>query len=128
MKLLLDSHTLIWAVDDTSKLGRQAELALGDADNELLVSAGTIWELAIKIGLKKLSLSQPFRQWTAKAFTDLGAAILPITVEHADEQSKLPNHHGDPFDRLLIAQARIEGLAIASGDSAFDQCGVPRIW
>jgi PIN domain nuclease of toxin-antitoxin system len=128
VKILLDSHVLIWAVDDPSKLGPQADLALRDSNNELLVSAGTIWELAIKIGLGKLSLSLPFRQWMAKAITDLGLTTLPITVEHADELSKLPNHHGDPFDRLLIAQARAEGLTIVSGDTAFDLYDTSRIW
>lgn len=128
MRLLLDSHALIWAVDDPSKLGQQAENLLRDANNELLMSAGTVWELAIKVGLGKLSLSQPFRQWMAKAITDLGVVILPIMVEHADEQSKLPKYHGDPFDRLLVAQARIEGLTIVSVDAVFDQYGAARIW
>jgi PIN domain nuclease of toxin-antitoxin system len=128
VRILLDSHALIWAVDDPSKLGQRADVVLRDANNELLMSAGTVWELAIKIGLRKLSLSEPFRQWMAKAMTDLGLTILPITVDHADEQSKLPNHHGDPFDRLLIAQPRIEGLAIVSGDSVFDRYGAARIW
>lgn len=63
-----------------------------------------------------------------KAMTDLGVVLLPITVEHADEQSRLPKHHGDPFDRLLVAQARIEGLTIVSIDLVFDQYGAARIW
>jgi PIN domain nuclease of toxin-antitoxin system len=128
VKILLDSHALIWAVDNPSKLGQQADRALRDSNNELLMSAGTIWELAIKIGLGKLSLSLPFRQWMAKAISDLGLTTLPITIEHADEQSKLPNLHGDPFDRLLIAQARTEALTIVSGDTTFDLYDTSRIW
>ncbi|HEV3137538.1 MAG TPA: type II toxin-antitoxin system VapC family toxin [Pirellulales bacterium] len=126
--MLLDSHALIWAVDDPLKLGRQADAALRDPGNEVLVSAGTAWELSIKIGLGKLTLSLPFRQWMARAMTDLGASLLPITVEHADEQSRLPKHHGDPFDRLLIAQALVEGFMVVSSDAVFDQYNVPRVW
>ncbi|MBI3836527.1 MAG: type II toxin-antitoxin system VapC family toxin [Planctomycetia bacterium] len=128
MRILLDSHALIWAVDDPSKLGRQADAALRDPGNEVLVSAGTAWELSIKIGLGKLTLSLPFRQWIARAMTDLGVSLLPTTVEHADEQSRLPKHHGDPFDRLLVAQAHVEGLTIVCSDAIFDQYGVPRVW
>lgn len=128
MKILLDSHALIWAVDDPSKLGRQADAALRDSSNEVFVSAGTAWELSIKIGLGKLTLSLPFRQWMARSMTDLGVSLLQITVGHADEQSRLPKHHGDPFDRLLIAQARVEDLTIVSSDAVFDQYGATRIW
>ena len=128
MKILLDSHALIWAVDDPSQLGRQAEVALRDPANNLFMSAGTAWELSIKIGLGKLTLSLPFRQWMGSAMTDLGVSLLPITVDHADEQSRLPKHHGDPFDRLLIAQAHVEGLTIVSNDAVFDQYGAARVW
>ncbi|MBI2359923.1 MAG: type II toxin-antitoxin system VapC family toxin [Deltaproteobacteria bacterium] len=99
MKLLVDAHTLIWAVDDPSKLGPQAVTMLQDPANDLLPSATTIWEIAMKVGLKKLSLSMPYRQWMNRAITDLGMTVLPITVEYADVQVNLPNHHGDPFDR-----------------------------
>jgi PIN domain nuclease of toxin-antitoxin system len=128
VNILLDSHALIWAVDNPGRLGGQAAIALQDADNQLLVSAGTMWELAIKIGLGKLSLTLPFRQWFTNATQDLGLSILAITVAHADEQSKLPKHHGDPFDRLLVAQALVEDLTIVSADHTFDRYGVTRVW
>ena len=128
MKLLLDAHALIWAVDDPSRLGTQAAAALRDPNNDLLVSAGTIWELAIKVGLGKLTLSLPYRQWMTKAITDLGAAVLPITIEYADTQASLPNHHRDPFDRLLVAQAQVENVPIVSSDVVFDDYGVTRLW
>ena len=108
MRLLLDSHTLIWAVDDPSKLSSQAAASLQAADNELLLSAATIWEMAIKVGLGKLSLTMPYRHWMTQAIDDLEITILPITVEYADVQAALPAHHGDPFDRLLVAQASVE--------------------
>ena len=128
MNLLLDTHTLIWAVDDPSKLGPQAVTALQDPANDLLLSAATIWEIAIKVGLGKLSLSMPYRQWMNQAITDLGMTVLPITVEYADVQVNLPKHHGDPFDRLLVAQSQVENIHLVSADPVFDQYGINRLW
>lgn len=128
MKLLLDTHTLIWAVDDPSKLGPQAVTALQDPANDLLLSAATIWEIAIKVGLGKLSLSVPYRQWMNQAITDLGMTVLPITVEYADVQVNLPKYHGDPFDRLLVAQSQVENNHLVSADPVFDQYGIHRLW
>jgi PIN domain nuclease of toxin-antitoxin system len=127
VKLLLDAHALIWAVDDPSKLSPQVATMLQDPSNELLVSAGTIWELSIKVGLGKLTLSMPFREWITKAMTDLGAAVLPIEIAHADAQSLLPGR-GDPFDRLLVAQSSVESITIVSNDADLDQYGLLRLW
>ena len=79
-------------------------------------------------GRRKLDLSLPFRDWMGQAITDLGLIILPITVESADVQAQLPRHHGDPFDRLLVAQALVEHLSIVSADTQLDAYGVTRIW
>ena len=128
MNLLLDAHTLLWAVDNPAKLGRQAAASLEAPDNSLLLSAGTIWEIAIKVGLKKLAISRPFREWMTQAIADLGLTVLPITVEAADAQIALPNHHRDPFDRLLVAQVQTEPVVLVSADSVFDQYGVQRLW
>ena len=128
MRLLVDAHTVIWAVDDPSKLSSQAVTALQDPGNDLLLSAGTIWEIAIKVGLGKLSLSMPYRDWMNQAIIDLGMMVLPITVEYADVQSNLPKHHGDPFDRLLVAQAQVESMALVSADTGFDPYGINRLW
>ncbi|HKB01798.1 MAG TPA: type II toxin-antitoxin system VapC family toxin [Gemmataceae bacterium] len=128
MRLLVDSHTVIWAVDDPTQLSPAARAALQDPANELLVSAATIWEIAIKVGLGKLVLTLPYRQWMNRAIADLGLTLLPITVAYADAQAGLPRHHGDPFDRLLAAQALTEGISIIGADTAFDPYGVSRIW
>ena len=128
MKALIDAHTLLWAVDAPSKLGPSALIILQDPANERFLSMGTVWELAIKIGLGKLTISRPYRPWIEQAITDLGLFILPITVPHADAQANLPHHHRDPFDRLLIAQALVEGMAIVGVDGQFDPCGVIRVW
>lgn len=128
MKLLLDTHVVIWAVERPLLLSQTARKALEDPSNDLVVSAVTIWEIAIKVGLNKLVLSSPYRQWMNQALSDLGATALPITVEYADAQSSLPNHHRVPFDRLLIAQAQFENIPLVSSDAIFDQYGVFRLW
>lgn len=128
MRGLIDAHTLIWAVDRPAMLGAAATSFLKDPANDLLLSAGTIWEIAIKVGLKKLNVSLPYRQWLATAMIDLKLALLPITVEHADAVVGLPLLHRDPFDRLLVAQATVEDLPLISADEAFDQYSVKRIW
>jgi PIN domain nuclease of toxin-antitoxin system len=128
MRTLLDAHTLIWALDDPSRLGPRAVMELKNMSNQLVLSTGTLWELAIKVGLKKLSLSMPYRQWMAKAIADLGLIILPITVDHAEVLINLPRHHGDPFDRLLVAQAMVEGVPIISADPRLDAYAITRIW
>jgi PIN domain nuclease of toxin-antitoxin system len=128
MKLLVDAQALIWYVDQDRSLSPAARAAIADPSNDRLVGAGKIWEIAIKVGLKKLNLSQPFRQWMAQAVTGLGAAILPIAIEHADVQAGLPHHHRDPFDRLLVAQALVESLSVVSADAQLDSYGIKRLW
>ncbi|MFI5380407.1 MAG: type II toxin-antitoxin system VapC family toxin [Tepidisphaerales bacterium] len=128
MRLLLDTHTLLWAVDQPQQLGPQALAALQDPANELLLSAATVWEIAIKVGLKKLSLSLPYREWITKAIADLGLSVLPITVEYANVLVGLARHHRDPFDRLLVAQALAENIPVVTVDAEFDKYGVGRIW
>ncbi len=112
MRLLLDSHTLIWSADRPDQITTAAITAMGNPANELLVSAATIWEIAIKFGLGRLPLSLPYRHWMDKAIADLGLVLLPITLDHAERQAGLPWHHRDPFDRLIVAQAHVEGVAL----------------
>lgn len=128
MRLLLDTHTLIWSAEAPGRLSPAALSAVQDPLNDRLLSAATLWELSIKVGQGKLSLSLPYRQWIERAIADLKLSILPVTVEYADRQSILPWHHKDPFDRLLIAQSLVEGIPIVSVDVAFDPYGVTRIW
>jgi len=109
VRAIIDSHALIWAVDDPERLASKAREVIGDSTNEILFSSSSIWELAIKVGLGKLILSLPFDTWMRQAVTDLRLTILPITIECADVQSKLDNHHRDPFDRLLVTHARVGG-------------------
>lgn len=128
MRLLIDTHILIWAMDDPTMLSSPATTALQDPANDLLLSAATVWELGIKVGQGKLTLSLPYRQWMDRAIADLELAILPVTVEYADRQAGLPSHHKDPFDRLIIAQALVEGVPVVCADATFDAYGITRVW
>lgn len=127
MRHLLDAQTLIWALDDPSRLGASARAILENPATELTVSVGTIWELSIKTSLEKLSLSLPFREWLERALGDLGVAVSPITLEFTERQTALPFHHRDPFDRLLVAQCLVEAIPLVSADAVFDQYGVTRL-
>lgn len=93
MKAILDTHALIWAVDNPEQLGPQARAMIDDSSNEILLSSGSIWEVAIKIGLAKLTLSLPFRRWMSQAVQDLRLTVLPITIECTDVQSGLESYH-----------------------------------
>lgn len=128
MKLLLDTHALIWSVDDPAKLSVAAAAAVNDPSNDRMMSAATIWELAIKAGMGKITLLPSYWPWMEKAIRVLGLGIIPVTVEYAERQVVLPTHHKDPFDRLMIAQALVDGIPIISNDVIFDAYGVTRIW
>ena len=128
MRVLIDSHALIWYVDQDKLLSIASHAAISDPANDLLLSAGSIWEIGIKIGLGKLLLTQPFKVWMNQAISDLHVTVLPLTVEYVDVQSNLPKHHGDPFDRLVVAQAIVEQVSIISADVNLDAYGITRIW
>jgi PIN domain nuclease of toxin-antitoxin system len=123
MKLLLDTHVALWWQSDDRRLGREARRAIATADI-VWVSAGTVWEASIKSSKGRLRLREPLGVTVmADNFTE-----LPVTLKHAEEFGRVPRHHGDPFDRLLIAQARVEGATIVSHDRALEPYGVPVIW
>ena len=113
MRILVDAHALIWYVDQDHLLV-PPHAAITSANNYIFLSAATIWEISIKVGLRKLSLSLPYRQWMNKAIAAFRLTSLPITVEYAGAQAALPQHHGDPFDRMLVAQALSERLPVVS--------------
>lgn len=128
MRVLLDTHTLIWSQDDPGKLPGPAATALADPANDRLISVVTVWEIGIKVALAKLALSNPLRPWIQKAIVDMALSELPIALDHIEQQMSLPFHHRDPFDRLLVAQSLVEGAPIVSADTIFDAYGVTRIW
>jgi PIN domain nuclease of toxin-antitoxin system len=123
VKLLLDTHVVVWWVRDDRRLKREARQAIAAAD-VVWVSAATAVEAAIKQSQRKLRLSEPIRVTVG---TD-GFTELPLTFQHAAVLASLPFHHTDPFDRMLIAQARVEGATIVTHDRALEPYGVPIIW
>ena len=128
MKLLIDSHALLWFVWDHPNLGPKVRGLMADSANELLISVGSLWEIAIKVSLGKLTLAEPYDVFLDQAISTNNLTILPITLQHASLVSTLRFHHRDPFDRLLIAQAIVEQISIVSGDLAFDAYPVTRMW
>ena len=128
MRVLIDSHALIWYVDQDRLLSLASHAVISDPANELLLSAGSIWEIGIKIGLGKLLLTQSFKPWMNQAISDLQVTVLPLSVEYVDVQSNLPKHHGDPFDRLIVAEAIVEQVSVISADTNLDAYGITRIW
>jgi PIN domain nuclease of toxin-antitoxin system len=128
MKLLLDTHTLLWFIAGSTSLSQTARTLIEDAANEKFVSIASIWETAIKVGIGKMSLSAPFDALFPHQLNINGFELLAIEIEHASIITSLPLHHRDPFDRLLIAQAIQEKMTIISADTAFDDYGINRQW
>ncbi|MCP5143152.1 MAG: type II toxin-antitoxin system VapC family toxin [Gammaproteobacteria bacterium] len=128
MKLLLDTHALLWWLDGDDRLSRISRELLAEESNLALVSAASAWEIATKVRIGKL----PGAVEVAERFVEVVKAqdfgFLSISAEHAQRAGLLPGEHRDPFDRMLIAQAQVEGLALVSNEKLFDQFGVRRIW
>ena len=123
MKLLLDAHVVVWWLRDDKQLKSEARKALVTADI-VWVSAATAMEIAVKASRRQLRLPEPLAVTVA---TD-DFAELPLTIQHAETLAVLPLHHRDPFDRVLIAQAQVEGATIVTHDRAFEAYGVPVLW
>jgi PIN domain nuclease of toxin-antitoxin system len=127
MKLLLDTHALIWFLDGNEKITGTAISYIENSDNSSFVSIATIWEIAIKISLNKLQMKTPFKK-LSDYIAENGFQMLHIQFEHAMQVSTLDFHHRDPFDRILISQGIIEKMSIISRDQNFDAYPVQRIW
>jgi PIN domain nuclease of toxin-antitoxin system len=125
--ILLDTHSLLWWLDNDDRLSRRALEAIQNPITQVLVSVGSLWEIAIKQQLGKLKASNLVNNFQ-KELDDAGFVELPISGVHAIRAAVLPINHRDPFDRLLIAQAEIENVPIVSRDSQFDAYGVHRVW
>lgn len=113
MRLLLDTHVFLWSVADSPELPKKAKDAIRDAD-EVFVSAASLWEISIKVGLGKLKANP---QELVRAISASGFTELPITALHAAQVETLPEHHKDPFDRLLVAQALTEPMHLLTADA-----------
>ena len=127
MKILLDTHVLIW-IATVNKLSETATTAFLDINNELYFSTASYWELAIKIGLGKLALSDGWIEDVDDTLNKNGIHWLPITPIHCQQITTLPTYHGDPFDRMLIAQALVGEMTLMTADAKIQQYTVPTLW
>jgi PIN domain nuclease of toxin-antitoxin system len=119
LKLLLDTHCWLWWLSEPQKLTSSMLEAISNSENELFLSVASIWEIAIKVGIGKLSIPQPLAKLVAEQLPQDSIKILDIRAIHALKIEELPFHHQDPFDRILIAQAICETLTIITSDRKF---------
>ena len=128
MRLLLDTHAFLWWVGAGRTLSRRARSAIGSGRNECFVSIATAWEIAIKVSLGSLRVEGSLDRFLPDQIAANGFQPLPIDLRHAARAATLPFHHRDPFDRLLVAQALEEELAVVTADPVFAEYGVKRVW
>jgi PIN domain nuclease of toxin-antitoxin system len=128
MKVLVDTHTFIWALLHDRRLTAKAKQVLRSDQHELVFSLVSLWEIAIKIKTGKLNAIGSSVVYIRDQMDAYGMELLPIRYEHILNLEQLPHHHSDPFDRLLIAQAFTESLPILTGDKVFTQYGVKIVW
>lgn len=127
-RLLLDTHTFLWWVNDAPELSEAARQAISNADNDCFLSVASCWEMAIKSSLGKLSISKPLDSFVLNQITENAFLMLNIELRHAAKMESLPFHHRDPFDRLLIGQAISDGLSLVTADRMFSHYDVQLIW
>ena len=128
MRLLLDTHALLWWLSDDAQLPASARKLIANEKNTILVSAASAWEVAIKVRLGKLPSAADLASDFAAYLASESFESLSISVDHAIRAGLLPGTHKDPFDRMLIAQAQAEDVPILSNDAVFDGFGVRRVW
>ena len=128
MRILLDTHALIWWLAGNTRLPGRARDAIGDTSNEKFVSAASAWEITTKYRTGRLPEASQLAQDIVSVIAEQGFEELPVTVDDGARAGALPGHHRDPFDRMLIAQALARNLIIVTGDELFDRYGIQRLW
>ena len=128
MRLLLDTHALLWFLDGNSQLSATARELIESPENERLLSIASLWEMAIKVSIGKLEHKISFTELVEGPIKENAINLLPIHASHLDTLKILPFHHRDPFDRLIIAQSIVEDIPILSRDSTFDDYPTERKW
>ena len=128
MKVLLDTHTFLWWIADSPRLSARAREVIRDSNNELFFSAASGWEIAIKAQLGRLQLPDNLEQFIVEQLSLNTILVLPIQLRHALHVYTLPQHHRDPFDRMLVAQSQVENLPVLTTDPQIAQYEVKTIW
>jgi PIN domain nuclease of toxin-antitoxin system len=128
MKLLLDTHALLWWDSSSRLLSPQVLGRLKDRTNEISISLASVWEIQIKAQIGKLQLTKPIADIVLEQISENGFRLLPISLPHILALEQLPLYHRDPFDRLLLAQALVEGLTLVSADAPLAAYPVPVLW
>ncbi len=130
MKLLLDTHAFLWFVTNDAKLSANARGLICDPQHDVLISPASYWEVAIKVSMGKYPLTVPFQQFMEEGIVGNDFEILPVEIRHAAALAALPfpPNHKDPFDRLIVAQAIVEGIPVVSVDPKLDAYPITRLW
>jgi len=128
VKCLLDTHTLLWIAANDSKLSKKAKNLYLNSGNIVLFSLASLWEIAIKISLKKLSIEVPLSEFVEIHIKANDIHILNIELQHILPLENLPYHHRDPFDRLIVSQCLYENIPVLSSDKIFDLYPIKRMW
>lgn len=128
MKVLLDTHTFLWWITDDPQLSPRARKIISDGENELFLSAASGWEIAIKAKLKRLKLPGEVERFIAEQLALNAIESLPVEMSHALHVYAISDHHRDPFDHLLVAQAKLENLHFLTADQQMSKYGVKILW
>ena len=128
MRVLIDTHALLWWINNDPRISWRAREVFSAGENKLLFSAASGWEMAIKVNLGKLTVEGPLGSYLSKHLVDVAVEVLPVSLRHAVGVADLPNHHRDPFDRLIVAQALAEGIPVLTADPLVTRYPVETIW
>ncbi|OFX28135.1 MAG: twitching motility protein PilT [Bacteroidetes bacterium GWA2_31_9] len=128
MKLLLDTHTFLWFINDDKRLSLKAKELISKPNNIRYLSYASIWEIAIKSSLGRIEIPIDFEKFIEEQLKINNILIFPFSISHLAKVKELPFIHKDPFDRIIISQSIIENVSILGIDSVFDKYGITRIW
>lgn len=128
MRLLLDTHAFLWFITADAQLSSTAERGIRTPGSDAFLSIASVWEIAIKVNLGKLPIPLPLETFVPEQLRMNRIRLLPMELHHTFEVSRMPLHHRDPFDRIIIAQAKLEYLELVSADAAFDAYPARRLW
>ncbi|MGO9453083.1 MAG: type II toxin-antitoxin system VapC family toxin [Candidatus Binataceae bacterium] len=128
MRALLDTHTFLWWIADDARLSGTAREVIASPDNEIIISAASAWEIAIKARNRRLTLPADADAFISDQVASNAFEVLPVTMRHALRVYSLPDHHRDPFDRLLVAQAQIENVPLLTADTELARYAIHIVW